>query len=1020
MSGWPWPLEGVQDWFEGLWDYVGSAAVDAVSVVSDWIWGAIEWLSDEMGDLFTWVGGKIGDLWDDIDKALTKGWTTITTAIGGVAGDVISGLEDALAGLGEGLGEIVSSIGDTVKSGLEGLGDALSDTATWIDREIGKRIGDLTGEVTEFVTDALKGGMDWVTQAMAGVAGAIGDGLKDLFSWIMESLQDLATGMAGALAGVRGAVEPLFSGVASGIMGALTGAVKPGSPDEEIEKAAKEFTDTFMKRMAELSKTEAGSVPSLAELLPKASSIVALNMGAAVAAEVAGTALDQANPMKNIGFANIAMDLVASVQMPAMIGPILSGPVWPGVILPMRYRYNEMYPTSIPDARWLPDAAARGALSEDDYRQAMKFHALDASWASAMLAAAYRTPLFSDLQLMYWRGVIGEDQVGEALARQGMLPELILPYLMVMERVPGPGDLVRMAVREAFDERPGDEEIRPTFIAQMGLQGYIEEAVYWFWRAHWVLPSVGQVFDMYHRGIEMPMSVTEYLKWADYAPEWRAPLERLSWSLPGRIDARWMFRWGKIGVGELQDLLEKQGLDPAWSGRVADATAKNQWLTEINRLRDNVKRDFVKGYVTDGQLRANLEGLGYPPEWIEFHVRDAIEDGERELKDDIVRALGDGYMKDLVTDDELEASLKAVIVQPRAAQMEMERLYIRKYRRPKDPTPAKVPIVPLSTLKRAFRDQIIGEPEFRAELEAREYDPRDIDILVAIEARVIAEEMVEMPEKVKTVTLGTLRTAFREGIIRVDQLVAELTARKYTTADIELIVAVEEAKIRPPVVPVIPEAMLRRAFREAIISEAALREELAARGYLPADIDVMVAVEAKAIEEAAEEVPEKIPVVSVGTLRMAFRAETITETDLVDELVARRYIPEDIAIIVELEKTRKKPPKVPMAPVSTLRKAFRDEMLTEDEFRRLLADRDYSPGDIDLMVGVEVAALAEELVEMPAIVRVASVGTLRAAYREGVITSEDLASELEARGYGRDDIAIIIALEEAKMARRTE
>ncbi|TKJ25417.1 MAG: hypothetical protein CEE41_04385 [Hadesarchaea archaeon B3_Hades] len=795
-------MEGVQDWFDGLWDWISEAAVNAVSVVSDWIWGAIEWLNDEIGELFTWVGQRIGDLYDDVVLVLTEGWKGLTEAIESIApgvlegvGDALAGVGDVVAGIGEGLDEIISSIGDTVKSGLEVLGDAYEVTSAWIGDTIGTSIFTLTTTVTGFVADALKGGMDWVSSAMAGVAGAIGDGLKGLFSWIMESLQNLATGIAGAMAGIRGAVEPVFTGIAGGIMSALTSAIQVGSPDEEIDKSVKEFTDTYMKRMMELAKFEEGSVPTLATLLPRAAGVITANLGAAVMGQAVGAALDLAHPVKNMGMRMIAMDVVNSIQMPAMIGPLMMGPIWAGLIVPLRYRFNELNPTAVPGPRELTDMITRGTISEAEYRQAQKFHALDDSWASAMMAAAYRTPGFPDLQLMYWRGEIGEADVGAALVRQGMAPDLIAPYLKIMERVPGPGDLVRMAVREAFRVRPGDEEISSTFIAKMGLQGYVEEAVYWFWRAHWVLPSVGQVFDMYHRGIAMPMSVTEYLKWADYAPEWRAPLEELSWDLPGRIDARWMFRWGDIDVDELQDLLEKRGLDPDWSGRVASATAKNQWLTEINRLRDNAKRRFVRGYDLEDQLRANLAGLGYPETWIEFHVRDAIEDGEMELKDDMVRALGDGYLKDLVTEDALEISLKAIIVRPRIVQMEMERLYIRKYRKPKEPTPAKVPVVPLSTLKRAFRDGLITESDFRAELEARGYGPVDIDMLAAIEMATIAEEMVEMPAKVRVATLGTLRMAFREGVISESELISELEARDYGADDIDLIIAVEKTRM---------------------------------------------------------------------------------------------------------------------------------------------------------------------------------------------------------------------------------
>ena len=141
----------------------------------------------------------------------------------------------------------------------------------------------------------------------------------------------------------------------------------------------------------------------------------------------------------------------------------------------------------------------------------------------------------------------------------------------------------------------------------------------------------------------------------------------------------------------------------------------------------------MKGYVTEDQLRVNLEGLGYPPEWIGFHVRDALEDGERELRDDVVDALGDGYMKDLVTEDDLEIGLASVIVRPRVVQMELERLYVRKYKTPRAPTAEKVPVLPVSTLRTAYREEIITESMIRDELAARGYLPEDIALMVALE-----------------------------------------------------------------------------------------------------------------------------------------------------------------------------------------------------------------------------------------------------------------------------------------------
>ena len=142
-----------------------------------------------------------------------------------------------------------------------------------------------------------------------------------------------------------------------------------------------------------------------------------------------------------------------------------------------------------------------------------------------------------------------------------------------------------------------------------------------------------------------------------------------------------MFRWGLTDVAGLRDLLVKDGLDPEYADDVAVATARNQWLTEINRLRDNAKSDFVKGYLLEEQLRADLEALGYPDIWVEYHVLDAVADRERAMKDDAVAVISDAYMKDELTEDELVKGLGDYIVSPDRVAMELDRLYLKKYKK---------------------------------------------------------------------------------------------------------------------------------------------------------------------------------------------------------------------------------------------------------------------------------------------------------------------------------------------------
>jgi len=733
VTNWPWPLDGVQNWFEDLWDWISTAAVNAVSVVSTWIKDGLAGLKRSLDASFSWVGTQLTNARNTLEGAISSALSGITGALDTARVAIVNALSPIVTGVGQTLGSAIAGVGAQLAQVSQGLATTLSTSASWVASQVTSGLSSLRSAVMLEVSRALQGGMDWVTSALRGVSEAMGASLQAFFRWLIDGAVTLATSLARVVGAVRGAIEVVLTPISRGIVEALTSSVKAGSPDPEILRAASEFADGYLKKMVEAAGSAPKSVPKLDELLPRAIGVVGLNLTAAMITETAGVALDQAHPIKNMGFRDIAMDLVASAQFPAVVGPILGGPVWPSILIPLRYRYNEMFPTSVPGPGELASMAAHRNLAADEYRQVMKFHALDESWSSRLLAQAYRIPVYAELQAMFWRKKVTGDQLQAALRSQGVREDFVEGYVELLSRIPGPDDLIRFAVREALTRPELDAELPEELVASMALQGYAEIYSRYWWRAHWVLVPLGNLYQMFHRGIIDAGTLSAQLKYHDYTPEWRDRLVKLSWRLPGRIDARWMFRWGEIDVTQLRDLLVAEGLDPEWADRVASAYAKNQWLVEINRLRDNLKADFVKGYAVEGQLRAGLAALGYPSAWIDFHVRDAVEDADRRLRDSTVKALGDAYLKDLVTDDQLEARLRSVIVRPEALEAELERLYVLKYAKAKAPAAAKVAVLPVSTLRSAFREGVIDEATLRGELEARDYAAEDVDLIVALE-----------------------------------------------------------------------------------------------------------------------------------------------------------------------------------------------------------------------------------------------------------------------------------------------
>jgi hypothetical protein len=485
---------------------------------------------------------------------------------------------------------------------------------------------------------------------------AIGRALKpiaDIGASVWRSLggamEGLVTSLLSSAPRLKDAQKPTVDLFMADVLGEATKALGEESPPKEIKDAVDKMILQLTKTIAKESKTEAKSVPTLAELQVRQAALSGAVVGVYALTHAVAIALDASQPFKDWGFKSAVMDMMFQFKMSDVIGPMIQAPIWASVITPLRMRNNELFPYEVPASGTLPYLRLKGIITQEEYELNMKFHALDETWAKALKDNAVRYPDWADVRTMIHRGKKTWADAKDVLEKSLISSNYVDAYEELLPSIPGTGDLVDMAVREAYQERSGDEEMPERFVTEMAKWGYDREACLWFWRKHWRLPGVDQVYDMGHRTIEMPQSIEQFLKWADYAPEWRAPLEKLSWRLPGRIDARWLARWGEIDEKGLADLLQKAGLASEWAPRVAKAVYKNQYIADINRQVANAKADFVKGTVLEAGLRSDLAALGIAQTFVDYHVTDALEDRTRAQKDDKLSLLKARYTRGAVT-----------------------------------------------------------------------------------------------------------------------------------------------------------------------------------------------------------------------------------------------------------------------------------------------------------------------------------------------------------------------------------
>lgn len=681
VTTWPWPLSVIEEWMYEFWNWVGEAATIAVEPVANWIYNNALWVVDSvtigidavstnLTAVFTDLGTTLSENWESFITANAQGFVDIGTFIQGALDTLNTTSINDLALLGTDIATGQINLQTEVALMFEDLEVFLNAGFNALETITTKGIEGLFESLTGLAGDLLTGFAD----AVGPVLGMIWEGLGAVILPIAEGIM---TVVGDATTGLRSIIDGLINSV----MVEMETSLDEDSPPPRVKAISTSVTTALLDAFKRGIPEKRHSPPTFADLQEKMGTTVATLTGVYVATAGLSMAMDGTHPFKKWGLKSAIMDILHAFSISDAIGPMVQSEVWAGLTTPLRMRMKQKYPYDVPGYGELARMANQGVITADLYNESVSFHGFDTSWATRTRESNQKIPSFGDLSKMKWRGKLNIDEVKDALRFNLMREDFIEAYAELTVPTIGAGDLVTMVVREAFVERSGDEEMPETFVTEMAKIGFTRTQCLYYWRKHWNYPALGNVYDMFHREIEMPVSIEEFLKIADYAPEWREPLKALSWKMPTTINARWLFKWGQIDRDDLADLIHKDGLTEEWVERVTDAIAKNTFLAEINRLRDNAKNDFKKGLILEDQLYADITGLGYSDELAEFHIQDAKEDLVRELKIDAIDNFGDGYIKDIITEDELKLALASYIINPEVLESTLTMLFIRKHRR---------------------------------------------------------------------------------------------------------------------------------------------------------------------------------------------------------------------------------------------------------------------------------------------------------------------------------------------------
>ncbi len=379
----------------------------------------------------------------------------------------------------------------------------------------------------------------------------------------------------------------------------------------------------------------------------------------------------------------------------------------------------------------LPDASAATRAMfidptlEAKVREIYKRYGLTPERTDMMIAAARAQLDPGTIQTLYLRGEITGEEATERLHRLGYADATQELLKKTWSVIPGPQDIIRFAVREAFDEMQ---------VAELGLDDAFPPAVEewaakvglsspWpkmYWRAHWELPSPQMGFEMLHRGEITEEQLSSLLKALDYSPRWHGPLKNIAYNVVTRVDARRLYELGIWNEEKLTDAYRKMGYAPQDAEDLTAWTKVEYAQTDKELTRAQIEKGYNARMITGEEAKRMLVSLGYGEERAEWLLDMADFSAEVKLRDELIGTMKINYMAGISSMTQVRQRLGEEEVDPGYIEKLLERWEAEKISQRRLPSK--------SDLDKFLKAGLMVEADYKSELARLGYSGEMADL----------------------------------------------------------------------------------------------------------------------------------------------------------------------------------------------------------------------------------------------------------------------------------------------------
>jgi hypothetical protein len=227
------------------------------------------------------------------------------------------------------------------------------------------------------------------------------------------------------------------------------------------------------------------------------------------------------------------------------------------------------------------------------------------------------------IRTLFYRNVLDEKQVYIKMRQLGYTDERIAEIMKTWPVIPSVNDILTMAVREAFSEdiisKYGyAEEFPEGQISWLLQQGLSEDFIKRYWYAHWQYPSIGQAFEMLHRGIINFTELNDLLRVSDIAPYWRDKLTDMAYVPFTRVDIRRMHQLKVLNDEELILSYMDIGYSQDKAVKMAEFTLALNNEDKTNLSKAEILKGYSEGFIAEDEAVNMLTTLKFNKDEIDY------------------------------------------------------------------------------------------------------------------------------------------------------------------------------------------------------------------------------------------------------------------------------------------------------------------------------------------------------------------------------------------------------------------